>query len=420
MIRYLLFVFFIYHLQILWINSYEVEKQIVELNHSQLSKWYGSCSACLLKGLTVLKHNKSSKPFELANECKHDCLQKDSNVIIPHFNSCMKHPEIVENCALSALFLYDGNIIDPSRYDMIRAGYEDYYDTYPLVDLFLEISTMGIDNLLFVGDSTTQYLFFQMYYELIRNNVVFDHLETHTYTSDVFVVNFNQSIFLKAIENNPNLKPKNSTMILHLTRDFHFRDFDLFFKTEFKKPIAVINNFGLHYSIREASGTSRDYIRTFNDDLEYIYNATIYHHPSSVFFFRETIPTFFNAPNGDFMIFREKMNSKSGFLGIPATPGDYPCRPINTYDGPVYENKLVRDYMKDHQNLDRFHLIEVYEDFLPFWTMKNGNESHSGKGMMDCLHFKGYPYFVHVYVPVWTSHLKSVREASRTYSKSKS
>lgn len=60
--------------------------------------------------------------------------------------------------------------------------------------------------------------------------------------------------------------------------------------------------------------------------------------------------------------------------------------------------KINREYMQNLTfNNSRFYLIEGYEHFLPFWTIKAGD---SGGGKVDCLHSKR-PYWSHIYIPFW-------------------
>lgn len=165
----------------------------------------------------------------------------------------------MENCVIDDYFLYHGNnIIDASRYDTIRKGHESDYDTFPFIELFLELSSVGIGSIVFIGDSTTQGLFRQVRFEISRSNIkciefesrIFEYQSIHLNEHSAIVgctVN-TDSVFLKAKDFYPHLHPKTTTLqILLVMHDLQFKDFNAFFQREFNHPIAVMINFGLHF-----------------------------------------------------------------------------------------------------------------------------------------------------------------------------
>lgn len=320
------------------ILSYNVLSNLNELNDTIHSQWYGSCDSCILKNI---KEFQSIKKSDHMLHCELHCRNTTNKLVQYQYSS------LTMEYILSDDFMYHGNLIYPYHYDMIRKGYENYFRQYPLISIFIMLSKMMIHDIYFIGDSITINLYFRMMDELGRSNItlrkinakeLYSIYNTSTNYTDAFVVNLNQHSITKHLPRGESLKIDFIRLHLFYRYD-HFMDIGDFINStchHHRSPIVVIFNVGLHFAMREYSGQNKFYRESFYRDLIYVYEAVLKHHSESLFFFRETLPSFFDAENGDYMLYVKSPNNS---FGVIAPPGQYPCRPILSYTYPVYENK---------------------------------------------------------------------------------
>lgn len=79
--------YFIFQIQLKVIYSYEVVSQLIELNQTALSYWYGSCNAYLLKNLKDINIFQKTYPFDSLKNCEKHCLHNDHTMVIPKLAS---------------------------------------------------------------------------------------------------------------------------------------------------------------------------------------------------------------------------------------------------------------------------------------------------------------------------------------------